>query len=101
VHVLNAKLDLSVNEQLDSFKNGFLGSIPEPNVIKLLIAVIYECMLDTGKPFQPSLMFVGEAKEPTPYGSSFQVRNLVRLQPFSQMLGLPLTHTSLLRTFGN
>ncbi len=40
---------------------------PGPIVIKRITSVIYECSLQasvfaSGKPFQPSLMFVGKAK---------------------------------------
>jgi hypothetical protein len=45
----------------------FITLTPGPNVTKLFTSVIYEILLEVkafvpGKPFQPSLMFVGKAR---------------------------------------
>jgi hypothetical protein len=51
-----------------SNNKGSLKSLkPEPDVIKLHMAEIYNCLQYTrvlvcGRPFQPSLMFMGKAK---------------------------------------
>ncbi len=46
---------------------GFIALTPVPNVTKLFTSVIYEILLEAkafvpGKPFQPSLIFVGKAR---------------------------------------
>jgi hypothetical protein len=72
------------NNVSEFMTKGFMRSIPGPNVIKLFLSGIYEFGNKLGRPFQPSLVFVGKARSLPK--SEAPERCFTGLQPNSQTL---------------